>query len=491
MKEVCIELKEITKYIGTRRILNDITLSIEKGSIYLLWGNNGAGKSMLIKVLCGAVGFDSGTLTINGKTYQKHAPALNKSRILAVSPQSNCITEELTVFQNLFIHHNIWFQNAETFFDKNIPEFLQEMGQIIRPFLYEKAKKLSPSLLNLLQIIRTVLTDREILIFDEPIIYFSDYEKDLFLSMISYLRQNGKTIIVISHMADQFVNTADYITILRDGAIVSTNSLRKNRNIWNIAEIMELTHIRSYPKLPINAGEELLKVEYLSGGIVKNVSFTLHKGEIIGITGTLSSGKTQIAKLLVGGIPKSYGRILYKGEGIHIKSPSEAIQQNIYYIPQDRDRNGLFLAQDIRFNIVDVNTLKFGMATEDKANALSRYYQRRLRINTKDISQKVSSLSNGNRQKVMVGRALCNGPEIYILDEPCAEVDKAGKTEIYNIINHLLLSGAGIIFISSDFAELSAMCDKILFMHCGQCIKTLEKEEIMTGKLYDLNMRLK
>lgn len=486
MNTTFIQLNHVSKCIGEQCILKDINLTIEKEKIYLFWGANGAGKSVLINVLSGATTFDQGTISINGISYHYRAPSIEKSNILSVCPQNNCITEELTVFENLFINQNLWFQNAETFFDTHLPDFLKDFGQILRPHLYEKARNLSPSLLHLLQLTRTALSQRKLLIFDEPLVYLSDYEKRLFQQLVFRLKQEHKTIIIISHMLDYFLESADYLTILRDGTITTNESL-KNYSIHDLMpKLSESIHIDAYPKLPVRIKEELLKVEFLSDHYIKDISFSLHAGEILGITGTLSSGKSQIARLIVGRAQKNYGKISIRGSKTNIRHPLDAIEKKIYYLPQDRDRNGLFLSQDIRFNIVEVNTFRSDSQSKKMSNALSNYYQHRLKISAKNNLQKVSSLSNGNRQKVMIGRAFFNDPKIYILDEPCSEIDIAGKAEIYNILNHLLLSGAGIILISSDFIELAALCDKVLFLHEGQCLQQLEKKDITPEKLYDL-----
>lgn len=487
MESPCITLTDICKSIDGQPALKHINLEIYKGTTHILWGANGAGKSTLIRILCGTAGFDQGCLTIGDTSYHHNAPLFKKGSLIALSPQTCCVTEELTVFQNLFMDTTVWFQNLEQYFDSHMPDYLSEFASCLRPYLYEKARNLSSAQLRILQLTRTVLTDRDILIFDEPFLYLPDYAKKTLLKLIRHLKTKGKTIIVISHSSEWFIDFADYITTLKDGWILFTDSLADYAPEQVLDKLANAIHKKSYPKLPVEKGRPLLEVDFLSDKFVKDISFSLHEGEIVGITGTLASGKSQVGKLLVGRAAREYGRISYENKPVHFHSPSDAISQQIYYIPQHRDQNGLFLNHNIRFNIVDVNTLSMGSSTGEKSAALSRYYQSRLRIKAEDCYQKVSDLSNGNRQKVMLGRAFCNQPKIFILDEPSAEVDAAGKSELYNIMNQLLLTGVGILLISSDFTEIAALCDTVLFMHKGQCIRQLEGDELSADALYRLS----
>lgn len=482
-----IILTDISKSIDGQSVLKHVNLEIRKGTAHILWGANGAGKSVLIRILCGTTDFDEGCLTIGNHTYYHCAPFFQKSSLIAVSPQTNCITEELTVFQNLFMDASVWFQTWEQYFDRHVPDYLLDFTSCLRPYLHEKAKVLSSAQLRILQLARTILTDREILIFDEPFIYLPDYAKQMLLDLIKELKARGKTIIAISHACQWFIDFADYITMLKDGSVWATDSLADYEPEEVLDKLADAIHLKAYPKLPVTKGKTLLEVDFLSDQYVKDICFSLHEGEILGITGTLASGKSQIGKLLVGGASKQYGRISYENRTIQFHSPSDAISQQIYYIPQHRDQNGLFLNHNIRFNIVDVNTLNLGCSSSQQSAALSKYYQGRLRIKAEDCYEKVSSLSNGNRQKVMLGRAFCNQPKVFILDEPSSEVDAAGKSEIYNIMNQLLLKGVGILLISSDFTEIAALCDAALFMHKGHCIQKLEGEDLSADALYHLS----
>ncbi len=487
MESPCITLTNISKSIDGQSVLKNINLEIHKGTTHILWGANGAGKSILIRILCGTADFDQGCLTIGPHSYRHCAPFFEKSSLIAVSPQTSCVTEELTVFQNLFMNTSVWFRNLEEYFDAHVPDYLSEFASCLRPFLYEKARSLSSAQHRILQLVRTVLTDREILIFDEPFIYLPDYAKKMLLKLIKALKQREKTIIVISHASQWFIDFADYITTLKDGAVLSTDSLADYEPEEILDRLAGSIHLKSYPKLPVTRGKTLLEVEFLSDGYVKDISFSLREGEILGITGTLASGKSQVGKLLVGRAARQYGRVAYENQTIRFHSPSDAISRQIYYIPQHRDQNGLFLNNNIRFNIVDVNTLNLGGSSGQQAAALSRYYQTRLRIRADNCYQKVSALSNGNRQKVMLGRAFCNHPKILILDEPSAEVDAAGKSELYNIINQLLLKGTGILLISSDFTEIAGLCDEVLFLHKGRCVQKLKGDSLSADALYRLS----
>jgi ribose transport system ATP-binding protein len=485
--EYIVELEHISKEFPGVKALDDVSFYLKQGEVHALLGENGAGKSTLMKILCGIYERDSGTFKVDGTEIHTLTPKIAQELGIAIIHQELNMCSHLTVAENMFLARediSFGFIKQRTINQKAL-KVLKKLKLDIDPSTI--VGKLPVSKQQMVEIAKALSTNAKILIMDEPTSALTDHEiKELF-RIIRELRAEGKAIVYISHRLDELKEITDRLTILRDGKYVIT----KNYSDTSIGEIISYMVGREikekYPHLDKARGRKLLEVKNLYAGMVKEVSFDVYEGEIIGFAGLMGAGRTELVRALFGADYIDQGEIILEGKKLDIKSPMDAIREGIVCAPEDRKKEGLCTELTIRENIglanLDHICNKLGMVSGKKEEELTKKAIADLKIKTPSLSQEVKNLSGGNQQKVVVGKWLVRKARIVIFDEPTRGIDVAAKVEIYNLMNKLKEDGIGVIFVSSELPEILGMSDKILVMCDGRITGSLKVEEATQDKI--------
>lgn len=489
MSNYLLKAENIYKSFDGVQALKDVSLYINKGEIVCLAGENGSGKSTLIKVISGDINKDSGSIEFDGEILEKANPSKTLKKGIQVIYQDLSVFPNLTVMENLALNTEInmrrkiikWSRMKET-----AKTALQRVG--IKLDLYESVGNLSVANKQLIAISRAILNDAKLIIMDEPTTALTRKEIKTLFCIIKELKNNDIATLFISHKLDEVFEISEKYTILRNGIVVSnglTSELDRNKFTFfmtgkEIKKVQFKSHIISTnPVLEVR--NLSLKSKYA------NVSFSLKKGEILGITGLLGSGRTELALSLFGIKPSSNGDILMNGEKIYINNVQDALKYKIGYVPEDRLTEGLFLKQSIGRNVIvarlDALSNRIGKIDNKKARNEIKDWVKKLSILTDDPGKKVSTLSGGNQQRVVLAKSLANKLEVLILNGPTVGVDVGSKEEIHNLIRELAKEGLAIIVISDDLPELVANCNKVIIMKDGIIVSELDSKNIAEEKI--------
>jgi simple sugar transport system ATP-binding protein len=478
MAEALLEIRQISKSFGGVKALDQVNLTLKKGEIHCLAGENGSGKSTLIKIISGFYKSDSGTITFDGKT------SGNLSIIESIHRGIQVIYQDFSIFPNLTVMENI-SMNYELFNRKKIinwkavkkiaKESLEHIGISIP--LDEPVENLSVADKQLVAIARSILYNARLIIMDEPTSALTRSEVDKLFRVIRQLQSEEITILFVSHKLDEVFEISDHFTVLRNGKIIITDN---TANIDNDKFIYYMTG-RQIKEEYFNAENKdesacLFKVENLSlTNAFKDVSFEIHPGEILGITGLLGSGRTELAKALFGLYKVSSGKIFVDGIPVQIGSPLDAIKQGIAYVPEDRLTEGLFLNQSVQDNLaissIDNLTEKWGRVNQIQLQKNANFWIEKLSIKLNKIEDRISTLSGGNQQKTVVGKWLETNPKVLILNGPTVGVDIGSKFDIHVLLRTLAAEKKiAIILISDDIAEILKNCNRILIIDKGRIV---------------------
>ncbi|WXJ92528.1 Galactose/methyl galactoside import ATP-binding protein MglA [Moorella thermoacetica] len=470
--------------------MDNVQLKVKQGTIHALMGENGAGKSTLMKILMGIYQPDSGSIKFNG-TYTKInnvRDALNAG--ISMIHQELVQPQHLTVAEHIFLGREADYSIRGVLKKKEIiaetQKVLDRMGVKVNP--ESKIKDLNVAKRQLIEITKAISYNSHLIIMDEPTSALSGEEiKELF-DLIKSLKAQGKTFIFITHKLDEVFGIADYITVLRDGKHIGTDSV-SNFTIDKLVQMMvgrELKQI--FDKQSHTTSEVILSVRNLSKrGQFYNVSFDLHRGEVLGIAGLLGAGRTELVQALFGVSQPDEGEIWIKGKKANTISPSSAkTYYKMAYLTEDRRTTGLFLNRPVKENIIIANALSFRsglLLNKRKIKETCQTEKEKLDIKAFSLDQPVESLSGGNQQKVLISRWLLCNPEILILDEPTRGIDVGAKAEIYKLISTLANEGKAILMISSELYEILGMSDRILVMHEGKVTGILDRKEASQEKI--------
>ena len=468
-----LELKGVSKSFFGVRVLDKVDFTLEKGEVHALLGENGAGKSTLIKVIAGVHHADEGEMYYDGKRVHFDKPIDAIHAGIGVVHQEISVFPDLSVAENLYVgHHKVKGALKAVDFaamKKGAVEIFQRLGVDID--INQKAAGLSVAQRQMLVIAKALLFDSKIIIMDEPTAALSLSEVKTLFKIIEDLRNRGISIIYISHRMEELFQIADRVSVSENGKHVATalmSEVDSNQLIrWMVGR--DITNF--YPRVEHTIGDVVFEVKNLSDGkMVKDVSFALRQGEILGISGLAGAGRTESARAIVGLSKKTSGEIFMNGKELTIKNYRSAIEQGIVYISEDRQGDGLVLPMSIKDNITlsslfRISNHGFINRKEDVAKATE--FMNRLRVAAPDYNFEVKNLSGGNQQKVSLSKGLCNDPKIIILDEPTRGVDVGAKTEVYNLINELVLNGYSVIMISSDLPEIIGISDRVVVLKNG------------------------
>ena len=488
--ENILEITGITKRYPGVVALDNIDLTIKRGEIHALCGENGAGKSTLIKILFGAEQSDSGQIKINGKLVDIQSPDDGKRHGISVVHQELKLAELLDVAENIFLGNlaekrvlGIKIIDWKGVY-KNADDLLKKLG--VEYNLHQQVSELSVAKKQIIEIAKALSHNSDILIMDEPSASLTEKELDTLFAVIDLLKTQGITIIYISHRLDEIFKIADRVTVLRDGRLIGTQDVDKTTK-GKLIEMMVGRPLGSeYPKEECPIGEVMLQIDNLSTDILKDISFEVRRGEVLGLAGLVGAGRTEIARAVFGADKRLTGEIRILGKKIEIRNVNDAIRHKIALIPEERKSQGLVLEMTVRENITMVNLssyIKRLLVNKPLERKTTRKYIDSLRIKTPGTEVQITSLSGGNQQKVVLAKWLDANCDIIFFDEPTRGIDVGAKIEIYQIINNLARQGKAVIMISSELPEIVGMCDRVLVMHDGRIKGELMRNEMSQEKI--------
>lgn len=483
-----LTLKNITKTYPGVVALSNVSVTFEQGEVHAVMGENGAGKSTMIKIISGAINPDpGGEIIFDGKSYPQMTPVLSAENGVAVIYQDINLVTPMTVAENMFMGRKMGTGYSKRRLNKLAQEIFDEYGFQLDPSM--RVERLSPANQQMVEIARAISNNARIMIMDEPTAPLAAAEVELLFSIIAKLKAKGVTVIYISHRMDEVFQITERITVLRDGQYVTTiNTADTNRQqLVNLMVGRELNETFPTRKSPI--GEVLLEAKNLTGNSVENISFQLHRGEILGFAGLVGSGRSETMELVCGAKKMSSGEVWMNGKKMHITSPAAAIENGIGLIPEDRKEQGVILFNTVKFNtsLSAMHKLtSMGFINNGKNKALAEKYRADLRIKVPHIDQMVVNLSGGNQQKVVLAKTLAADPDVIIFDEPTKGIDVGAKQEIYNLMNELVAQGKAIIMVSSDMEEILGMSDRIIVLYDGMVSGELSREEFSQERVLHL-----
>ncbi|MDX3925881.1 MAG: ATP-binding cassette domain-containing protein [Shinella sp.] len=476
-----LECRSIRKVFPGVTALSDISLSIRRGEVHALLGQNGAGKSTLVKVLTGVYRPDGGEILLDGKPLRLRDPADAEANGIAIVHQDQQLVAQFDVVQNMFLGQERLqgglLDRAQM--DIIAGEALRRVGARFSPDTL--VRDLSVAERELVSIAAALIREPKVLVLDEPTASLSENEAELLFAMVRSLRDQGVTIIYISHYLDEVIELVDTITVLRDGQLVATQEAAETSRAEIVRMMVGREISQLYPKERIEPGETLLQVQDLhQGQAVQGVDFSVRRGEIFGIAGLMGAGRSELAMALIGALPRSSGSVTLKGKASHPVDPGAAKRQGFALIPEDRRHEGLITDMSMRDNLTLPKISgwsRFGILNLKREKADADDLVQRLAIQPPNIRQLARNLSGGNQQKIVIGRWLPGDSEVFLFDEPTTGVDVGSKVEIYRQMVELARRGAAVIFISSDFEEIAGMCDRVAVMHKGRINAMLEHDE--------------
>ncbi len=485
-----LELKDITKEYPGVLALDKMNLTVFPGEIHALMGENGAGKSTLIKIVSGAIKPNGGIIRFQGEDYQSMTPAMSKRLGIGVVYQEFNLVPELSVAENIFLGQKLssGININRKLMNKKAKDLMDSFG--INIDVTKEVKNLTVAYQQLVEITKTISSDVKVLIMDEPSAPLTNREIEAMFGIVQKLKKQGVAIIYISHRMEEIFKLADRVTVMRDGKYIATKSINEIDQQGLIKLMVGRSLDEQFPEVEKNIGDIALDVQGLSTAeMLKNISFCVRKGEILGIAGLVGAGRTETARAIYGADAKLSGIIKVDGKEVNIRSTRDAINCGIALIPEDRKKHGALLQMSIRENISFITLKeisKFGIVDLKKDKELSEKYITQLSIKTPSMDQLTKNLSGGNQQKVVLAKALASKSNIVIFDEPTRGIDVGAKKEIYVLMNELAKNGMAIIMISSEMPELLGMSDRILVMHEGELMGELSKEEATQEKILTL-----
>jgi ribose transport system ATP-binding protein len=487
-----LELRSVGKFFSGDFSLRDVSMDLRAGEVHVLIGQNGSGKSALMKVICGIFNRDEGDILLDGRNVD--FASVNEAREAGVVMQY----QNAQLFDNLSVAENVFF--------RRIPKRRHIARMVDRYKLHQDCEALfgrlgigiSPEELVahlgyaqrlIVSAAQTCVADARVIVFDEPTAGMTDPEREILFAIVREIRDRGVGIFYISHKLDEVRKIGDRVTVIHGGKV----SARLPDGSAGREDLIRMmtggTCSERYPRLRVDRGQQVLSVEHLrSGSVLKDVSFTLRKGEVLGITGLMGSGRTRLANCLFGQARPSGGTVRVEGAPVDFGHPSDALKSGVALIPEDRDKNASFHNQDILQNMSVAALERFlGASGLDRLymEELTDEYISSLGIRPGHPDDIMRSYSGGNQQKVVVARWFMSLCKIFIMDEPTRGVDAAARIDIYNAMNDLVTKGASIILISSDIEEILGMCDRVLVLSDGAIACDLPRDEATSEKILD------
>jgi ribose transport system ATP-binding protein len=467
-----LQTRNLGKVYPGVTVLDGVEFELRRGEVHILLGENGAGKSTLAKILSGACAKSSGEIRIDGEPVEIKSPKHAQELGIAIIYQELNLVPNLTVAENIFLGREFTSMPgviSDRTLEAAATRLLEELGLPIPA--NRRVQDLGIAQQQMVEVAKALSLEARILIMDEPTSALTGTEIRELFKAIARLKATGVSIVYISHRLQELIEIGDRVTVLRDGKSVATQDIR-NTTIPDLIRLMvnrDLTE--QFPKKKAQVGPELLRVENLSqAGFLHDINFNVHAGEVVGISGLVGSGRSRLARAIFGAERIDNGQIRVNGNAVVIRSPRQAIDLGIGFLPEDRRTAGLVLKLSVRENICLSNLAKFcrwGTVRSRQEQSSCLDYVQQLRIKAQNLDQPVLYLSGGNQQKVVLSKWLCSQAKLFVFDEPTRGIDVGAKVEIYELMNRLTASGAAILMISSDMLEVMGMSDRILTMCRG------------------------
>lgn len=484
MDEVLVLMEGIDKSFPGVHALNQCRFELRAGEVHALVGENGAGKSTLMKVLAGIYNKDAGHIYYKGTEVEVPNPKAAQELGISIIHQELNLMPHLTVAQNMFIGR----EPRKAGFILNEDEINEKTRQVLEMMHLKldpraRVSSLTVATQQMVEIAKALSYNSQVLIMDEPTAALTETEIDELFRITRELRNQGVGIVHISHRMEELKKISDRVTVMRDGHYIDTVNTKDITIDQIISMMVGRTIYEAAPEIPEQANPEVvLEVKNLNrGNILKDINFSLKKGEILGFAGLMGAGRTEVARAIFGADPIDSGEIYIKGQRTEIKSPGDAVQHGLGYLSEDRKRYGLALGMDVETNIALASFRKFlgtiGWVNNAKIRSTAQHFVEMLSIKTPSMTQKVKNLSGGNQQKVIIGKWLTADTEILIFDEPTRGIDVGAKSEIYRLLNDLAQQGKSIIMISSELPEILRMSHRIVVMCEGRITGELSSEE--------------
>jgi ABC-type sugar transport system ATPase subunit len=484
---VLIEAKAISKAFDGNTVLKDVDLAVQAGEVHAIVGENGAGKSTLIKLLGGVYAPSRGTLLVDGAPCRLNSPSDALARGIVVIHQELSLSPHLSVQENIFLGHfptTLWGTVDRRTMRRQTRELLARLSITVDPD--QPASELSIAQQQMVEIAKALSMRARVLILDEPTAVLDEDRVRTLFAVLDRLRGERLGIVYISHHLDEIFQVADRVTVLRDGARTGTAAVREIDHGWLINRMIG----RDFPEHAPHgrtSGLPALMVDRLTRrGVFENISFAVLQGEIVGLAGLVGAGRSEIAETILGLVPPSSGRLEVFGREVRIKGPGDAARHGIAYVTEDRKTRGLFLNRPVSENLTMASLNRFFRFPFLKRRAEAAFVQetiRKLDIRLADTGAEIRTLSGGNQQKCLIGRALAVDPRILILDEPTRGVDIGAKQEIYRLIEDLVGRGLAIVLISSEMEEILRLADRIIVLRRGRVAATLARAEATEEKI--------
>ena len=486
-----IEMKGIDKAFGSNQVLKDAGFLLRDGEVHALMGENGAGKSTLMKILTGVYTKDAGTIYVDGQEVSyKNPQEAEKAGIVFIYQELNVLFD-LTVEENLFMGKEITKRFGicdKKAMRAKAQEVMDRMG--VKIPVNAVMSDLSVGQQQMVEICKALMVDAKVIIMDEPTAALTQSETEALFEVMNSLRKKGVSIVYISHRMEEIFELCDRITILRDGQYIGT------RNICDITmdDVVQMMIGREigerFPKRESTIGEEVFRVEGLTHEkLFRDVNFSVRAGEVLGVSGLMGAGRTEIMQAIFGNLPVVSGKIFIEGKEVSIKNPRQAIAAGIGFITEDRKTEGLLLEKSIAENIELANLGKVSrnsVLSQKKGAELVKRGIEEFRIKCFGPEHECGNLSGGNQQKVVLAKWIYTDPKILILDEPTRGVDIGAKKEIYNVINEMAAKGVAVIMVSSELPEVLGMSDRIMVVHEGHITGIIDAEGADQAKVMTL-----
>ncbi|MHC4595412.1 MAG: sugar ABC transporter ATP-binding protein [Planctomycetota bacterium] len=488
--KIALRMRGISKKFGPVQALSDVSFTVRRGTVHALVGENGAGKSTLMKILAGVYQPNSGSIEINGKLQTLSKPGEALAAGISMIYQELDLAEHLTVAENVFLGMEL---SGRLPFIMNHKKMIAQTTKIAQRFNFKidptaVVEELPMGDCQIVEVLKALMRNASIIVMDEPTSSLSESEAAMLFELVRALREQGLSIIYISHRLEEIVGLADDVSVLRDGRMIHSGTMA-NLDIPKIVHYMVGRELKDFfPARNINIGETRVKVRNLSSGNgVEDISFDIRKGEIVGMAGLIGAGRTQVARALFGIDRKTSGAIELDGCQLEINSPTDAIANDIAFLTEDRKRTGLCLELPCSWNVTLPNLVAIGMKNVIKPGRerqIVTNIAKRISIKWLGPQAPVDSLSGGNQQKILIARWLLAESKFMIFDEPTRGIDVGAKKEVYCLLDELAEEGKAILFISSELPELFGIADRILVMRRGRLVgnvnpKKTTQEEVM------------
>lgn len=485
-------LENIAKSFGVTRALDGVDFDVRAGEIHAILGQNGAGKSTLVKILDSSIAEFEGKVSFRGEEVPHRAMKEFFRGKLGVVHQEFPLIPHLSVAENIYLGE--FPRTYASGIDwRKVYSSSDELLTTLDISIDSKTvvKDLSAGERQLVSIARALAKNPEILVFDEATSTLTENEVNIVFSLLEKLRVNGSGIVFISHKIEEIMSLADRVTILRDGKSVATRSTKEISRTEMIRFMAGRDVSEQFPARTTYEGEEVLRVENLSGTAFKDCSFAVRRGEVLGLAGLVGSGRPELLKTIFGAMKATGGDVYLNGNKVIIKRPLDAIEKNVYFIPSDRRKECVFHELSIRDNLTIAlirNYCKWGLINHKKEEQITNEYIEKLQIKTTGAAQQIKQLSGGNQQKVIISRWLSGNGEVFLFDEPTRGLDVGVKYDVYRLINKIKEAGGAVVMLSSELPELMALSDRILVMYEGEIVAQMVNEGLTQENVLEAMM---